>query len=229
MGAACIKFNTPVTGGNVSFYNQSPDGPVYPTPTIGMVGLLESADQQMTLPFRAAGDAIYLVGRLKECVGSSEYLHKIHGVEFSPCPYFNLEEEFDMQAAVSSLIKQKLIISAHDISEGGLIITLLESAFPMDLGFDVSAAGNTFRTDAYWFGEAQGRVVVSVKAGAEENLKARLDSLSMPYVRLGEVTTGDIRVEGESWGQVEGWKEKYNTSIEKILGNHDSEEALTML
>ena len=97
MGEACIKFDTPVTGGNVSFYNQTPDGPVYPTPTIGMVGLLDNVDNKMTMDFKKAGDIIYLVGQSSNDINSSEYLHKIHGVEFSPAPYFDLEEEFALQ------------------------------------------------------------------------------------------------------------------------------------
>jgi phosphoribosylformylglycinamidine synthase len=107
MGAACVKFDTPVTGGNVSFYNQSPDGPVYPTPTIGMVGVMESVDDKMTMYFKNEGDFIYLIGNIKNDIGSSEYLHKIVGQEFSSAPYFNLDEEFDMQQLVASIIKNK--------------------------------------------------------------------------------------------------------------------------
>jgi phosphoribosylformylglycinamidine synthase len=90
MGEACVKFDTPVTGGNVSFYNQSPDGPVYPTPTIGMVGLLDNPHKKMTMDFKNSGDSIYLIGKSSNDINSSEYLHKIHGVEFSPAPHFEL-------------------------------------------------------------------------------------------------------------------------------------------
>ena len=96
MGEACRKFETPVTGGNVSFYNQYTKGgqtvPVYPTPTIGMLGMLDDYDQMMTLDFKSEGDTIYLVGTSREDLGSSEYLRGVLGVEFSPCPYFDLEE-----------------------------------------------------------------------------------------------------------------------------------------
>ncbi|HEU4633007.1 MAG TPA: phosphoribosylformylglycinamidine synthase subunit PurL, partial [Flavisolibacter sp.] len=94
MGEACRKFDTPVTGGNVSFYNQSPDGPVYPTPTIGMVGLVDDPGRKMTLNFRAEGDSIYVIGSLRDDINSSEYVHKIKGIEFSPAPHFDLEEEY---------------------------------------------------------------------------------------------------------------------------------------
>jgi phosphoribosylformylglycinamidine synthase len=107
MAEACKKFDTPVTGGNVSFYNQSPDGPVYPTPTIGMVGLLECLENKMTLDFKQAGDTIYLVGESRDDINSSEYIHKICGVEFSPVPYFDLEEEIHLQQTVGRVITNK--------------------------------------------------------------------------------------------------------------------------
>ena len=139
MGEACRKFDTPVTGGNVSFYNQNPEGPVYPTPTIGMVGVLDNVNDKMTLDFKNEGDVIVLIGEQKNDIGCSEYLHKIKGVELSPAPYFDIDEEFAVQKFVSSIIKEKIIISAHDISEGGLIVALLESGFNRNLGFDVNA------------------------------------------------------------------------------------------
>ncbi|MEI2749479.1 MAG: phosphoribosylformylglycinamidine synthase subunit PurL [Ferruginibacter sp.] len=107
MGDACRAFDTPVTGGNVSFYNQSPDGAVYPTPTIGMVGLLDNVQDKMTMDFKNAGDHIYIIGKITADFNSSEYLHKIIGEEFSPAPYFDLQEELAVQSCVLNLIKQK--------------------------------------------------------------------------------------------------------------------------
>ena len=107
MGEACIKFDTPVTGGNVSFYNQGPEGAVYPTPTIGMVGLLENLNDKMTMDFKQEDDEIYLVGTQRNDINSSEYLHKIHGVEFSPAPYFDLDEEFEVQHEIKKNDPQK--------------------------------------------------------------------------------------------------------------------------
>ena len=149
MTAACNKFDTPVTGGNVSFYNQSPSGPVYPTPTIGMVGILENADNKMTLDFKNEGDIIYLLGKSQDDISCSEYLHKICGIEFSPAPYFNLDEEFQLHQTISMLINKKLIESAHDVSEGGLFVTLSESAFNRSLGFEVSNNNSSIRKDAF--------------------------------------------------------------------------------
>ncbi|MDE3253257.1 MAG: phosphoribosylformylglycinamidine synthase subunit PurL, partial [Bacteroidota bacterium] len=163
MGDACRKFKTPVTGGNVSFYNQNPDGPVYPTPTIGMVGILDDFSNRMTLDYKNPGDQILLIGSQQNDIGSSEYLHKLKNIAYSPAPYFNLEEEVAVQEFITHAIKEKWLQSAHDISEGGLAITLLESGFFRELGFEVEAETD-IRKDAYWFGEAQGRVVVSCTA-----------------------------------------------------------------
>ena len=219
MGAACLKFDTPVTGGNVSFYNQSPDGPVYPTPTIGMVGLLDSAADKMTLNFKNEGDKIYLLGAPKNDIHSSEYLHKIVGEEFSPCPHFELDEEFELQQQLLKLIKNKIILSAHDVSEGGLAITLLESAFPNNLGVDVKATDGTIRKDAYWFGESQSRVVVSVSAAQEEAFVSFVMATNVPVALLGTVSAGSVNIDGEDWGNISAWKKKYDNAISEILSN----------
>jgi phosphoribosylformylglycinamidine synthase II len=216
MGDACKKFNTPVTGGNVSFYNQGPEGAVYPTPTIGMVGILDDFNNRMTLNYKNEGDVIVLIGEQKNCIGSSEYLHKLKAVEYSPAPAFDLDEEFKVQALVADLIKQKLISSAHDISEGGLAVTLLEKGFTNNLGFDVTAKPET-RNDAYWFGEAQSRVVVTVSPSQISNLTSAIETAGITYTKLGSVTSGSIKVNGETWGSIADWKEKYDTAIEKLL------------
>jgi len=214
MSEACLKFDTPVTGGNVSFYNQSPSGPVYPTPVIGMVGLLEDFENKMTLDFKNEGDVIYLLGKNIEDFNCSEYLHKICGVEYSPAPYFNLEEEFRLHETVSSLIKNKIILSAHDISEGGLFVTLAESAFQRNLGFTANKEITTIRKDAYWFGEAQGRVAVTIKA---DKINEFEKTLKIPFEKLGTVTSGEIKIDNEDWGSITDWKEKYDNAIGNFL------------
>jgi phosphoribosylformylglycinamidine synthase II len=218
MAEACKKFDTPVTGGNVSFYNQSPDGPVYPTPTIGMVGLLDDVQNKMTLDFKRAGDIIYLLGESRDDINSSEYLHKICGVEFSPAPYFNLEEEFTLQQTVARLITNKWVKSAHDISEGGLFVTLAESGFTRNLGFDVTQQKTGVRKDAYWFGEAQSRVVVTVENDKAADFESML--LNTSFEKLGVVTGGDIIIERENWDNISSWKEKYETAIELYFKNY---------
>ena len=217
MGAACIKFDTPVTGGNVSFYNQSPDGPVYPTPTIGMVGLMDRVEDKMTMYFKEAGDGIYVIGHIKNDIGSSEYLHKIVGEEFSSAPYFNLDEEFDMQQLVLKLIQKKAIVSAHDVSEGGLIITLLESSFNKNLGFSVSQDKKEIRQDAFWFGEAQGRVVVSVKEKMKVDFEKLISQSAVPVTKIGNVIESGVEVDHQTWGSVTEWKSVYNNAIAALL------------
>lgn len=220
MGDACRKFNTPVTGGNVSFYNQNPDGPVYPTPTIGMVGVLDDFGNRMTLDFKNAGDVILLIGKQQNDIGSSEYLHKLKKTEYSPAPYFNLDEELAVQHFVTAVIKEKLVQSAHDISEGGLAICLLESGFNRNLGFEVNA-DEQMRKDAFWFGEAQGRVVVSCSKQQAEALLRKANTAGIPVTTLGTVTDGAVRVNGENWGSIGDWKEQYDTAIEKMLAKEN--------
>ena len=227
MGEACRKFDTPVTGGNVSFYNQNPDGAVYPTPTIGMVGVLDQVREKMTLSFKEEGDLIFLLGKSRNDISCSEYLHKTRAVAFSPAPHFDLEEEFRLQQKLALIIKKKLIQSAHDVSEGGLFITLMESAFRNNLGFQVSAADGGIRKDAYWFGESQSRVVVSVKPGLVKALKEALGD--QPFEELGVVTHGTIEVDGMNWGWIGSWKEKYDTAIEQLLAGTESDTALSNL
>jgi len=229
MGEACVKFDTPVTGGNVSFYNQSPDGPVFPTPTIGMVGLLETVNNKMTMDFKQPGDLIYLVGKSRNDIGSSEYLHKIVGEDYSPCPYFDLDEEFSMQQSVLKLIESKHVQSAHDISEGGLFICLVESGFNRDLGFSVNQQETDIRKDAYWFGEAQGRVVVSVSKDQKANFESFMGTQQTTISLLGDVTAGDIVIGNESMGHIRDWKHSYDHAITDLLKGQEIEGALSVI
>jgi phosphoribosylformylglycinamidine synthase len=213
MGEACLKFDAPVTGGNVSFYNQNPDGAVYPTPTIGMVGLLDSEQDKMTLGFKYEGDSIYLIGASVNDISSSEYLHKLCGIEFSPAPHFDINIEFDMQQQVLSLIKQKLIVSAHDVSEGGLFVTLLESAFVNAVGFEVSQNDESIRPDAFWFGESQSRVVVSVNDANIRLFEECMKKTTVPFSKLGSVTGSSVHINGENWGNIVHWNKNYDEVI----------------
>ena len=169
---ACLKFETPVTGGNVSFYNQSSyEGPVFPTPTIGMIGIVEDKAHKTTLDFKNEGDTIYLIGESKNDISSSEYLYSFHKIKNTPAPFFDLETEYKVQQIVTALIRSKAINSAHDLSDGGLFMTLLESSMVNNLGFEISS-DSSVRKDAFLFGEAQSRVVVSVSAGSNSNVEA---------------------------------------------------------
>lgn len=215
MGEACRKFDTPVTGGNVSFYNQSEDGPVYPTPTIGMVGVLENVSEKMSMNFKHAGDSIYLVGRQTNDINCSEYLHHLCGVTHSPAPHFELEEEYQLQQTLRSVISNKLVKSAHDISEGGMFACLLESAMVNGLGFHI-ATGEGYRKDAVLFGEGQSRAIVSVNPEIEKIFEAELKGA--PFTKIGTVTAKkEIVIDNESWGFISDWKEAYDMALERLL------------
>jgi phosphoribosylformylglycinamidine synthase II len=221
MGDACRRFETPVTGGNVSFYNQATFRdkvvPVYPTPTIGMLGILDDVDRMMTLDFKNEGDRIYLIGRSRNDLGSSEYLRRVHGVEESPCPHFDLEEEYFIQNVVKQAIRDGLLESAHDLSEGGLFVALLEAALPRGLGFELEAAPAGLRPDAWLFGEAQGRISVSVRPDRAEALERFLRSENAPFERLGTVAGQTVRIDGQDWGPVSDWKRTSDGLLREIM------------
>jgi phosphoribosylformylglycinamidine synthase len=217
MGAACTKFKTPVTGGNVSFYNQSSyEGPVFPTPTIGMLGVLEDKENRMTLDFKNEGDIIYLVGENHNDISSSEYLYSYHKVKNSPAPYFNLDEEYNVHQAVKAIIKKKIIQSAHDVSDGGLFIALAESALPHGLGFEVQFDKN-IRKDAFLFGEGQGRVVVSLRKEDEVKLVDELKNHAVKFSKLGFVKGRELRVDDEVLISIAEAKELYENSLAEML------------
>lgn len=221
MGKSCTKFETPVTGGNVSFYNQfAIDGktePVFPTPTIGMMGVVEDKAHITGLGFETEGDLIYLVGRPRNDINCSEYLYSYHKVKLSPAPYFDLEEEFELQESVKGLIREGLIESAHDVADGGLFVTLFESARVKKLGFSIDTDPD-FRKDAFLFGESQSRVVVTVKPENEGEFAAFLAQTNTEFSLLGEVTGNEAMVDGQSFGSIKELDEIYESVIPKMMG-----------
>jgi phosphoribosylformylglycinamidine synthase len=216
MSAACLKFSTPVTGGNVSFYNQSviagKEVPVFPTPTIGMIGLLEDKDKKMTLDFKEKGDLIYLVGNYSDDMGSSEYLSAIQGVKLSPVPSFDLDEEFNMQQTIQELIAQNLINAAHDVSDGGLFVTLVEMGFPRGLGFDIETDMD-IRTDAFLFGEGQGRVVVTLPEDKRDAFSEYKKSCDTSIILLGHVTKGKMQIDLHAFGFIDEARDIYMNAL----------------
>jgi phosphoribosylformylglycinamidine synthase len=217
MKKACEAFETPVTGGNVSFYNQSSDeGPVFPTPTIGMLGILEDPANKMTLDFKKEGDAIYLVGESVNDIASSEYVYSYKGIKATPAPHFDLATEQKLQKAITSLIENKLIESAHDVSDGGLLVTLAESAFPRGLGFSVNSDAS-IRQDAFWFGESQSRVVVSVDASKKSAFEAALQAQGVKFSALGSVQGTDIIADGSKLSSVAAAYQSFDTALETAL------------
>ena len=222
MSAACLKFETPVTGGNVSFYNQTVTNgvevPVFPTPTIGMIGLVEDKDRVMTLDFKQKGDLIFVVGDSVNDISSSEYLASYHGIKASPAPYFDLEKEYAMQHMVKGLIQNELVNAVHDVADGGLFVSLVEMSMPRELGFDI-VTDSEIREDAFLFGEGQGRVVVTVSEDQEEEFIEFMMDSGVNFTLLGHVTKGKMMVDDEHYGFIAEAKELYNNALGKHLEN----------
>lgn len=220
MGEACRKFETPVTGGNVSFYNQTVlDGveePVFPTPTIGMIGVVPDKSKIMTLDFKSKGDLIFLIGEAQNDISSSEYLVSYHGVTKSPAPHFDLEKEYQLQQIMKELIDKQHINAAHDCADGGLFVTLLEMGMPNELGFDIVTDAE-IREDAFLFGESQSRVAVAVNEEQEDDFIEFMMNSGISYTLLGHVTKGKICVDDEQFGFVTELKDIYDTALEKVL------------
>ena len=220
MSKACRKFKTPVTGGNVSFYNQSSvngvEIPVFPTPTIGMLGIVEDKKHITSLAFENSSDLIYLLGESKNDISSSEYLFSYHKIKESSVPDFDLDIELELQEDLYSLITKGLIISAHDLSDGGLFISLLESSMVNDKGFSIKCS-SALRKDAFLFGECPSRVIVSVKASLKNEFENYINSLQTKSLLLGEVIDNNISIDGVSFGLTSDFSEIYNTSLSKKL------------
>ena len=194
MGEACRFFNTPVTGGNVSFYNESPDTAVYPTPTIGMVGLIEDLKHVTTSFFKDKDDLIYVLGDDKEELGGSEYLKVIHNKVAGDSPQLNLETEKKLHKVLLSLIKTGLIKSAHDISEGGIVCALAECCIIDEenlIGADITIPIKS-RQDFSFFSESQSRIIVSISPDHKTEFEEKLNSQNQKFYLLGK--TGGLKL-----------------------------------
>jgi phosphoribosylformylglycinamidine synthase len=188
MGEACRALATPVTGGNVSFYNETLGAPIFPTPVVGMVGLLQDVRRATTQWFKRPGDLVYLLGETAEELGGSEYLKVVHALETGRPPRVDLARERAVQAAVLAAIERGVVRSAHDCSDGGLAVALAESCMtgPAPLGATVELPGD-FRADAVLFGETASRIVVSVAPEDAAALASIATVEGVPCTRLGTV------------------------------------------
>ena len=220
MSKACKAFKTPVTGGNVSFYNQSVSNnneiPVFPTPTIGMLGIIEDKSHITSLAFQGKSDLIYILGENTNDISSSEYLASYHNIKESSVPNFNLKLEVELQKTITKLIRSNIIQSAHDVSDGGLFITLLESAMPKNLGFDITTHSD-LREDAFLFGESPSRVVVTIAETDEDKFLDMLSGGDLPFLLLGHVTKHQLRIDDSVYGNISEFKKIYNTSLASKL------------
>jgi len=216
MSTACLKFATPVTGGNVSFYNQSVIGgvevPVFPTPTIGMIGVLADKSKLMTLDFKQKGDLIFILGDTVEDIASSEYLASYHKIQASPAPHFDLEKEYDLHQAIKGLINNTLVNAVHDCSDGGLFVTLAEMSFPRGLGFDI-VTDSEIREDAFLFGESQGRAVVALSEDQEEGFIEYMLTTGVNFTLLGHVTKGKFVIDDAHYGFCHEAKDIFDNAL----------------
>lgn len=204
MKAACERFRIPVGDVRTRF------GAQLPGITAGLVGLY---DGKMGTGFTKEGHSIYLLGKVMEDISASHYLREYRGVEYSPAPYFDLDEEYNLQRVLADAIESHLVESAHSVSEGGLMIALLESAMVGNLGFDIMV-DDSFRLDSYLFGEGQGRVIVTIDSAVDTEFKDLMMETRTPMVCLGEVTKGRILVDDYDFGKIEEYKQLYTTAIE---------------
>ena len=189
IGEACRALNTPVTGGNVSFYNETGDTAVYPTPVIGMVGLLENINQSTTIEFKGAGDFIVTLGALNGCLGGSEYLRTIHGKIQGPIPHLNLELEMGIQELCLEAIKKGIIKSAHDLSDGGLAVNISESIVHSKQGLGARLdVVRKLQNNELLFGECQSVIVVTLEESALYELILLAQKLDMHTQTIGRVT-----------------------------------------
>jgi phosphoribosylformylglycinamidine synthase len=190
---ACRALSTPVVSGNVSFYNETDGRPIPPTPTVGMVGLLEDVSRRVRMPFRRAGDVIALLGETRDELGASEYLRTVHGRDEGPCPGIDLEAERRLVDLLVLLAAEKRLASAHDVSDGGLATALAECAMDGGLGADVRLEPG-IRPSAQLFGETTGRVLVTFGPAEEAPIRSAAQSTGVPVRVIGRVGGERLRV-----------------------------------
>ncbi|NGZ96236.1 MAG: phosphoribosylformylglycinamidine synthase subunit PurL [Nitrospira sp. WS110] len=191
MKDACEHFQIPIVSGNVSFYNETNGLSIYPTPMLGMVGLIENSEGTMTQWFKEEGDDVLLLGTSREDLGGAEYLKVVHAREQGSPPYLSLEKEKVLHDCVLSLIHEGLIQSAHDCSEGGLAVTLAEccmSGAEQPLGAVVKLTRGRLRRDAVLFGESQSRVVLSAKPVYRQSILDRATQYGVPVEVIGSIS-----------------------------------------
>jgi phosphoribosylformylglycinamidine synthase len=251
---ACRAFGTPVTGGNVSLYNESPAGVVDPTPTIGMVGLIDDEKHITTQWFKNQGDEIILIGKIGDELGGSRFLKVCHGKKIGPPPHADLAHEIKIQNAVRELIRAGLVKSAHDCSEGGLAVALAECCFNPEQPFGAeirlspnagespSRTGVPATTEEILFNESQSRIVISV---ASENVEKTLSMLSaaadssggerergVPVQQLGKVGGNELRIQVKdekfAWPIADIYDDWWN-SIRRLVESDSSAERIPSL
>jgi phosphoribosylformylglycinamidine synthase len=221
---ACRVLDTPVVSGNVSFYNETDARAIPPTPTVGMIGLLEDVAKLVRVPFRRAGDRLALLGTTKDELGASEFLRVLRGRDEGPCPEVDLEAERRLVDLLVAAADDGLLASAHDLSDGGLAVALAESAMAARLGAEV-VLGEAPRPSAWLFGESTGRALISCDPANAAALEAMVRAHGVPFAWLGRV--GGERLTINAGGRalvdedVAALKELWSTAFEKAVAAAD--------
>jgi phosphoribosylformylglycinamidine synthase len=224
LAEACVRFGTPVTGGNVSLYNQNPSGAIDPTPTVGMVGVIAEERWITRQHFRDASDVIYLIGPVGHELGASQYLRIIHGrKEFLP-PRLSYDLELGVQAVVLALIQKGLVKSAHDCSEGGFGVAIAESCISGErrIGASVDFGHWPERLDQILFNESQSRVIISVRSQDTVAIEAMCTAAEIQFGRVGEVGGSELIISTQRetlrWDIAELYQAWYS-SIERAMSS----------
>ncbi|MDH4222906.1 MAG: AIR synthase related protein, partial [candidate division Zixibacteria bacterium] len=220
MADSCKTLDTPVTGGNVSFYNEDPERIVYPTPVVGMIGLIEDTKDITTQWFKKEGDLIVLLGKNKEELGGSEYLKVIHNLVKGEPPVLDLKYEREIQKTCLQLIKKGVVKSAHDCSEGGLAVALAECCISSGDGSSLGAEiklNDNLRTDALLFGETQSRIILSLEEDNLAELEKIIKKNNVDFVVLGKVGGKNLKINEWIDLSVDAIKERFYNAIPAVV------------
>ncbi|MFD1991981.1 phosphoribosylformylglycinamidine synthase subunit PurL [Paenibacillus nicotianae] len=195
MAEACRVLDTPVIGGNVSLYNENTRGAIYPTPVVGMVGLVHDTDHITTQGFKNEGDIIFVLGDTFAELGGSEFQKVLHNVTEGRPPALDLEIEKKLLGSVLSAIQSGLVQSAHDLSEGGLSVALAESCISGTLGATVALDSEGLRHDLLLFSESQSRILLSATPAQADALESHIQSQGVPVRRIGQVQGTELQIQ----------------------------------
>jgi phosphoribosylformylglycinamidine synthase len=222
LGEACRAFHIPITGGNVSLYNENPSGAIDPSPIVGMMGLLSDVDKRVTQWFKNDGDSVYLLGNIGESIGGSRYLNLVHGKKTGLCPKLDLEAERRLHQALKAMADEKAIQSAHDCSDGGFAVAAAECCVTGLTheegvrGAELALPGEG-RADGRLFGEAQSRVIVSCKPAQGPQVEAMARKFGVPFQMIGKVGGTSLLIGKEIKAPADKLADLFFTSIEKTM------------
>jgi phosphoribosylformylglycinamidine synthase len=218
MSDACAILDTPVVSGNVSFYNETSGVPIYPTPTVGMVGLIEDVNKHVTQYFKDSDDIIILLGQTKEELGGSEYLARCHNIVKGKCPEVNPESERALINALLEMSDKGLLKSAHDISEGGLAVAIAESCITGKNGIGATIEINTEIDPVYLlFGESQGRAVISCGKNDLSNIENILKNHNIHYSIVGKTGGNFLKINNLIDAEVNALRKTYYSSLDNYV------------